>query len=126
MLLIMLTGSDSELTLGLSASDHADSDGLAFRTATRDLKSTFTGDVVQARAAGAGRARTFSEQTSERLPVALARASCYVVPICKRAEASFLHQVSVGRARNHDIVLRHRSVSKFHAWFEVTQDVQLF
>ena len=28
-------------------------------------------------------------------------------------------RVSVGRAHNKDIVLRHSSVSKFHAWFEV-------
>ena len=127
MLIIMLATGDSELSLGLSASEHSDRDGLAFRTATPDLKSTMTGEVAQARSASAGRTLAFNEQTSERrLPMLLSRASCYVVPICKRAEVSFLHQVSIGRARNHDIVLRHRSVSKFHAWFEVTPDARLF
>jgi pSer/pThr/pTyr-binding forkhead associated (FHA) protein len=48
-----------------------------------------------------------------------------VVPIRKRADGSFLQHVSVGRARNHDIVLRHRSVSKFHAWFELQEGSRL-
>jgi pSer/pThr/pTyr-binding forkhead associated (FHA) protein len=30
-----------------------------------------------------------------------------------------MDRISVGRARNKDIVLRHQSVSKFHCWFEV-------
>jgi hypothetical protein len=85
-----------------------------------------TGDVVPTRAAVARPSlAAFSEQTSERLPSNL-RHKCHVVPIRKRSEVSFLHHVSVGRARNHDVVLRHKSVSKFHAWFEITQDVRLF
>jgi hypothetical protein len=44
----------------------------------------------------------------------------YIVPLRKRPGAGkpFADHVSVGRARNNDIVLRHSSVSKFHAWFE--------
>jgi hypothetical protein len=132
MLIVLIPEGDAELSSGLSANTNAnagDGDGLAFRTATRelggaprDLSATLTGDVVVRRQADSLRpARpSLREQTSERLPLTLARATCHVLPICKRSEVSFLHHVSVGRARNHDIVLRHRSVSKFHAWFEIT------
>jgi pSer/pThr/pTyr-binding forkhead associated (FHA) protein len=61
----------------------------------------------------------------DRVPPELLRQPCHLLPIRKRAEGSFLQNVSVGRARNHDIVLRHRSVSKFHAWFEVHEDSRL-
>jgi hypothetical protein len=126
MLVVTLDPLDQELALGLNASTAArNDDGLAFRTATRDLSATMSGDVVQARGGLARPSLAFSEQTSERLPAAL-RHKCHVVPIRKRSEVSFLHHVSVGRARNHDLVLRHKSVSKFHAWFEATQDVRLF
>jgi hypothetical protein len=126
MFVVTLDPHDQELSLGLSASTAQRSDdGLAFRTATRDLAATMSGDVAQSRASLARPSVAFSEQTAQRLPSAL-KHKCHVVPIRKRSEVSFLHHVSVGRARNHDIVLRHKSVSKFHAWFELTQDVRLF
>jgi hypothetical protein len=45
----------------------------------------------------------------------------FVLPIKKRELGAkpFSGKVSVGRARNNDIVLRHATVSKFHAWFEL-------
>lgn len=44
----------------------------------------------------------------------------YATPLRKRAsEGTFGDRISVGRARNKDIVLRDPSVSKFHAWFEM-------
>ncbi len=43
----------------------------------------------------------------------------FLVPLCKRgADTVFMERVTVGRARNNDIVLRHKTVSKFHAWWE--------
>lgn len=50
----------------------------------------------------------------------LLRTPHYIVPIRKRAaaERAFSDRVFVGRARSTDIVLRHRSISKSHAWFE--------
>jgi hypothetical protein len=48
----------------------------------------------------------------------------FIVPLRKRAlgAPSLTERISVGRARNNDIVLRHPSVSKFHAWLEVDDE----
>jgi hypothetical protein len=44
----------------------------------------------------------------------------HVLPLRKRTdEATFLDRISIGRATNKDIVLRHATVSKFHAWMEM-------
>lgn len=47
----------------------------------------------------------------------------FVVPLRKRAsvDALSLERISVGRARNKDIVLRDPSVSKFHGWFTMDE-----
>jgi pSer/pThr/pTyr-binding forkhead associated (FHA) protein len=37
-----------------------------------------------------------------------------------------MDRVSIGRARNKDIVLRHSTISKFHAWFEVSDAETLY
>ncbi len=43
----------------------------------------------------------------------------FIAELRKRDKAaSYANRVSVGRARNQDVVLRHASVSKSHAWFE--------
>lgn len=54
----------------------------------------------------------------------LVAAAYFTVPIRKRELGTkpFAGKVSVGRARNNDIVLRHPTVSKFHAWFELSDD----
>ncbi|MDH5673214.1 MAG: FHA domain-containing protein [Myxococcales bacterium] len=47
----------------------------------------------------------------------------YVVKVEKRANStSFMRKITLGRTRNHDIVLRDPSVSKFHASFEVLEN----
>jgi hypothetical protein len=55
----------------------------------------------------------------EQILVRIIRAPHYAVLLGKRPDAgrAFSERVSVGRARNSDVVLRHVSVSKFHAWF---------
>jgi len=40
----------------------------------------------------------------------------------RSAEALYPDRISVGRAPNKDIVLRHQSVSKSHAWFETDSE----
>jgi hypothetical protein len=51
----------------------------------------------------------------------LGRDAHFIVPLRKRSggDALYMDRISVGRARNKDIVLRHQSVSKFHCWFEL-------
>jgi hypothetical protein len=51
----------------------------------------------------------------------------FVQPLRKKTgESTFAERISVGRARNKDVVLRHSSVSKFHGWFETDQDGVVF
>ena len=51
----------------------------------------------------------------------------FVMPLRKRTDdPTFLDRVSVGRATNKDVVLRHPSVSKFHAWFEMDDHGSLY
>jgi hypothetical protein len=94
----------------------------------RDLDSTMVGDKNSTSTQRLPRVLTAAMPERghvDRIPHELLRAPCHIVPIKKRAEGSFLQHVSVGRARNHDIVLRHRSVSKFHAWFEIHDGTRL-
>jgi hypothetical protein len=44
-----------------------------------------------------------------------------VIPVSKRSSNPYPERISVGRARNCDIVLRNRSVSKLHAHFRHTE-----
>jgi hypothetical protein len=45
----------------------------------------------------------------------------FAVPLRKRegSDTVLLGHISVGRAHNKDVVLRHSTISKLHAWFEV-------
>jgi hypothetical protein len=59
---------------------------------------------------------------------ALATGHYHVVEIGKRGDldGAFPERISIGRAANKDIVLRHVSVSKFHGWFEVDEAMGLY
>ena len=130
-LIVLLDEPNSELATGLLALDasRGESDGLAFRTVVRDLDATLVGDKISKLASqkpsGPVVPSSQAGRTTDRVPPELLKQPCHVVPIRKRADGSFLQHVSVGRARNHDIVLRHRSVSKFHAWFELHEGSRL-
>jgi len=51
----------------------------------------------------------------------------FVMPLRKRTvDATFMDRVSLGRAVNKDVVLRHPNVSKFHAWFEMDEQAVLY
>lgn len=65
-------------------------------------------------------ARTRAHNDELTLARAFAKAPHYLVPLKKRegVDAAFMDRISVGRAPNKDIVLRHSSVSKSHAWFQ--------
>jgi hypothetical protein len=59
------------------------------------------------------------------IPRELLRKHCHLLPLRKADSGSYMARMSVGRTRNHDVVLRHATVSKFHAWLEI-QDGKLF
>ena len=123
-LVIVIDDVRSELAQGLATvTERPEGDGLAFRTAADYLDAAQTGEV------GAllrqGQQGLEGARPGGSIPPQLVGALCFVAPISKRSEVSFLSHVSVGRARHHDIVLRHQSISKFHAWFEVAGPASL-
>lgn len=123
-LVVILDAPSSDLALGLKADTASDHDGLPFRTAAllgpRGPTPTRSSDP-----AAAGADLSAYAQAVRKL-LEMANQCCHIIPIRKRAEAAFLATISVGRARNHDIVLRHASVSKFHANLEVEEGDRLF
>ena len=67
--------------------------------------------------------------TVASLRARLANERIFAALLQKRPDASakpFAERISVGRARNNDIVLRDRTVSKFHAWFEMDETNALY
>ena len=147
LLLIKIDDPKSELALGLEADEPRDQgrDGLAFRTVQRNISSVMESLEAARRAkehtmsvrstavvsavrptAARGSVAPASGQRSGQLAPEVLRDLYYVLPLRKRSEAAFLRSVSVGRARNHDIVLRHRSVSKFHGSIELDDEGRLF
>jgi len=120
---------NGELAQGLSASPSSrasDRAGLGFRTLQGDA-SSLMGAVLKRPARGFTAAHTWDVPGAYvPIPRYLLESACYVMPINKRSGVSFLERISVGRVNGHDIVLRHASVSKFHAWFELPEDGHLY
>ncbi|MDB4988275.1 MAG: hypothetical protein JWN04_3453 [Myxococcaceae bacterium] len=136
LLLIRLDDVNSELAVGLAAQEPRDQgrDGLGFRTVQRNVSSVIESLEAAKKAKPAKLDLRSTQKLSLRptagasavLPHQLRNTACHVLPLRKRSEAAFLRSVSVGRARNHDIVLRHRSVSKFHGSFDFDDQGRLF
>ncbi len=112
LLLVRLDDAEGDLAqslMGMSAGGGVRVDpGMSFHTASTDRRVT--------------RRTTMPPPASfapEQILVRIARSVHFIVPIGKRADAErvFSERVTLGRARNSDVVLRHESVSKFHAWF---------
>ena len=146
LLLIKLDDPNSELALGLEADEPREQgrDGLAFRTVQRNISSV----IESLEAARRAKDHTLTVRTSPgaaaprpapaapavgaggarpgQLSPEVLRGIYHVLPLRKRSEAAFLRSVSVRRARNHDIVLRHRSVSKFHGSIDIDDEGRLF
>jgi hypothetical protein len=137
LLVIKLDDPSSELAVGLATQEPREGgrDGLGFRTVQRNISSVMESleaakkakdGVLQQTDRLHASPRSAGHEGPARLSAELMRACCHVLPLRKRSEAAFLRSVSVGRARNHDIVLRHRSVSKFHGSFDFDEQGRLF
>jgi hypothetical protein len=128
-MLVSLETLDSELAAGLRALDGSriDTDALAFRTAVvrapQTTEKPSSADETMAGRQGVAAMR--GKPVADKIPDSFLGALCHVVPIRNRSAESFVQRVSIGRARNNDIVLRHSSVSKFHAWIEIRDDKRL-
>jgi hypothetical protein len=87
--------------------------GMGFHTQSEDRRTVRMPSVPPPSSAG-----------PEQILVRVIRATHFAVPLGRRADAAraFSERVTVGRARNNDVVLRHPSVSKFHAWFARDDD----
>lgn len=113
MLLVKLDGEGRDLAQSLAAAStvrgeqlQPTRDSIGFRTVAA------AGPAVQAMASGA--------EDREELERRLRKSTHFVVPLKKRkgADRPFAERIFVGRAYSNDVVLRHRSVSKTHVWFE--------
>jgi FHA domain len=117
LLLVRVDDGDEELELGLSATVPTTgtarstiAEPLPFRTALQEAPGP-------PRASSKG-----GREEPETLRRLFERHTYFGVSVRKRgdSDALFMDRVSIGRARNKDIVLRHATISKFHAWFELS------
>lgn len=113
-LVVVLDALDSDLAQGLKSEPAPDGDGIPFRTAAAAFGSGGRPSHLKLVSEPEQREHRAVQRLLE-----LSALCCHVLPLRKRVESAFLTSISVGRARNHDVVLRHASVSKFHANLEV-------
>lgn len=125
-LLIRLDDQTGELLAGLSTStDRSRSSLTEDRSQKQDGLGFHTVALAQ-NEAKEGKGRTGLTNAGSRTTIdtsALRKRiltfSHFVAPLNKQAEgATYKDRISIGRARNMDIVLRNGSISKFHAWVE--------
>jgi hypothetical protein len=113
-LLVQLTGTNDELSAALRAADTNEMGGppsgpIAFRT-----------EIVSETPIRLGREGAVVTDRTD-LVKSLGDERYFAVPIRKRVDvdAVFGERISIGRALNKDICLRHASISKFHAYFQL-------
>lgn len=111
LLLVRIGEGDAELEIGLSMSRDgpgSTAEPMQFHTVVQSRDET-----------PIPRTRTRPEDPAALIQL-MGEAHYFAIPLCKREEADAMSadRITVGRARNKDLVMRHASVSKFHAWFE--------
>jgi hypothetical protein len=123
LLLIRVPSADVELLAGLNVTAIRDDANVAVEPVSKTAE--MSPEELEATATGI---KTHPIETELRLIQLLAQGRHCAVPLRKRITAEALNptRVSVGRAPNKDIVLRHDSVSKFHAWFELDESGSFF
>lgn len=120
LLLIKLQPAVDELERGLATTDLLSGQRVApsIRAMAYETAVTLPDDIR----ATLAEAHTANLVRSERLRWLLRNGRYHVMSLRKRTQDdTFNDRVSVGRATNKDIVLRHPNVSKLHAWFEVDE-----
>ncbi len=123
LLLVRIPQGDTELELGLGAG--APATGTGRNTVGAGLIPFRTGIEEPPRAL---RSEKMRRQDPAALWQLIQKDGYFVVAVRKRddSDALFMGRISIGRARNKDIVLRHSSVSKFHAWFEIDPSDEIY
>jgi hypothetical protein len=120
VLMVKIPPGDSELALGLGATAVRGGNGTPVKPLAEPIEFH---TVIQAGPVNLRAAPRSSKEDPKALTAHLSDGEHFAIPLRKRgdADALFMERISVGRARNKDVVLRHRSISKFHAWFEVDE-----
>ena len=119
LLLVQVTDDDANLRAGLQDLWPPSGTRRAARIAPMPLRSA----QLRAHPEGASAPRDELRERADMLSV-LAEGTYFAVVIRSKGRASSAlpggQRVSLGRAANNGVVLRHPSVSKFHAWLEPT------
>jgi len=123
VLLVRLGPADQELASGLGATAVRGAAGTPVKPAVGSMEFHTVLQSSFVRGGGKGGEEKRSELSAAALASQLEQASHFAVPLRKRsnADTAYMERISIGRALNKDIVLRHASVSKFHGWFEVDE-----